>query len=248
MTLVKNLDQRRKALGVVLTVGLGSAFLAGQGGASAAADHQASAHTALVANAEQVRVVAGEAASRSLPARAVIAAEAPAVQAPPKPADLPAPAAAPEPEKPKEVAPVAGLDQTQMNNAKKIVETAKGMGLGKRAQVIAVATAMQESNLYNLGNPGYEVSLGMADGGRVGFDHDSVGLFQQRPVSGWGTPENIMKPEYATRSFLSRLVDIAGWEGMALTDAAQAVQVSAYPYAYAKHEGRATEVVDAFNR
>jgi len=247
MTLVNNFDQRRMALSVALAAGLGLAFLAAQGGTAAAADSQAGAHTALVANAEQVRVEAGQAANRSLPARAVLAAEAPQAEVSPKPAEPPAPAPAPEPEKPKQVAPVAGLDQAQMNNAKKIVETAKGMGLGKRAQVIAVATAMQESNLYNLGNPGYEVSIGMADGGRVGFDHDSVGLFQQRPVSGWGTPENIMKPEYATKSFLSRLVAVSGWEGMALTDAAQAVQVSAYPDAYAKHEGRATEVVDAFS-
>jgi hypothetical protein len=160
----------------------------------------------------------------------------PAEQAPPPP-----------PAQPKEVAPVAGLTQTQMTNAKKIVETAKGMGLGKRAQVIAIATAMQESNLYNLGNPSYDVSLGMSDGGRVGWDHDSVGLFQQRPVSGWGTPENIMKPEYATHSFLSRLINVPGWDQMELTYAAQAVQVSAFPEAYAKHESNATTVVDAFN-
>jgi hypothetical protein len=235
-----------------MLAGLGIAFFAGQSGTAAAADSQAlGARTALVASADQVRVDAGRAATRSLPVRATLVAEAPKVEAAaPQAAQTPAPppAPAPEPEKPKEVAPVAGLTGTQMNNAKKIVETAKGMGLGKRAQVIAIATALQESNLYNLGNPSYEVSIGMSDGGRVGFDHDSVGLFQQRPVSGWGSPENIMKPEYATKSFLSRLVDVPGWEGMALTDAAQAVQVSAYPDAYAKHEGRANEVADAFNR
>jgi hypothetical protein len=239
----------------VLAAGLGFAFLAGHGSSAAAADahnEAAGARIALVASAEQVRAKANLTPNRSVQARDAIAPAVskvepvmeaakseeakPAEQAPPPP-----------PAQPKEVAPVAGLTQTQMTNAKKIVETAKGMGLGKRAQVIAIATAMQESNLYNLGNPSYDVSLGMSDGGRVGWDHDSVGLFQQRPVSGWGTPENIMKPEYATHSFLSRLINVPGWDQMELTYAAQAVQVSAFPEAYAKHESNATTVVDAFN-
>jgi hypothetical protein len=236
-------------LATALAAGLGFAFLAGQGGNAAAADsantQAAGAQTALVASAETVRAGANQATNRSLPAREIIAPAVPKVETVKQETQAaPAPQA---PEKPKEVAPVAGLSQTQMENAKKIVETAKGMGLGKRAQVIAIATAMQESNLYNLGNPTYEESLSMADGGRVGYDHDSVGLFQQRPVSGWGSAENIMKPEYAARAFLSRLVDVPGWDQMALTYAAQAVQVSAYPEAYAPHEGDATAVVDALN-
>jgi hypothetical protein len=245
-----NLDNRRKVLATALAAGLGFAFLASQGGTAAAAgnaDNQAAAPTALVASAEQVRVEANLAATRSLPTRELIAAPAAKVEAPKKETKTAAqPAKAPE--QPKEVAPVAGLSQTQMNNAKKIVETAKGMGLGKRAQVIAIATAMQESNLFNLGNPDYEVSLSMADGGRVGFDHDSVGLFQQRPVSGWGNPEQIMRPEYAAKAFLSKLVQVPGWDQMELTYAAQAVQVSAYPEAYAPHESDATAVVDALNQ
>jgi hypothetical protein len=73
-----------------------------------------------------------------------------------------------------------------------------------------------------------------------------VGLFQQRPQSGWGTVKNLMKPEYAAEQFLKALVQVPGWENMPLTYAAQAVQVSAFPEAYAKHETRATEIVSAF--
>lgn len=244
-----NLDTKRRMMATALAAGLGFAFLAGQSGSAAApatADNKNSgAQSALVASAEQVRAEANLAPNRSVQARELIAPAVAKVEAVKKETKTAAQAAPKVVEKPKEVAPVAGLSQTQMNNAKKIVDTAKGMGLGKRAQVIAIATAMQESNLYNLGNPEYQVSIGLADGGRVGWDHDSVGLFQQRPVSGWGTPENIMKPEYATRSFLSRLVDVPGWDRMELTYAAQAVQVSAYPEAYAKHEWNATQIVDA---
>ncbi len=244
-----NLDNRRKMFATALAAGLGFAFLAGQSGAAAAAGRAdkpvAEASQALVASAEQVRAEANLTANRSLPSRELVAPAVATVAAAKKEAEIAAQAAPQAPEKPKDVAPVAGLTQTQMNNAKKIVDTAKGMGLGKRAQVIAIATAMQESNLYNLGNPDYQETVAMADGGRVGYDHDSVGLFQQRPVSGWGAPDDIMKPEYAAHSFLSRLVEVPGWDQMELTYAAQAVQVSAYPEAYAPHESDATAVVDA---
>jgi hypothetical protein len=87
---------------------------------------------------------------------------------------------------------------------------------------------MQESRLTNLGN------LGSRN------DHDSLGLFQQRPSSGWGTPAQITDPVYASTKFYEKLKTIAGWETMPLTEAAQRVQISAYPDAYAKHEPVAT--------
>jgi murein DD-endopeptidase MepM/ murein hydrolase activator NlpD len=102
-----------------------------------------------------------------------------------------------------------------------------------RAWVIGVATAMQESRLSNLGNLGSK------------NDHDSLGLFQQRPSAGWGTPAQIMDPVYASTKFYDKLKTINGWERLSLTDAAQRVQVSAYPDAYAKHEAVATEIVNA---
>jgi hypothetical protein len=78
-----------------------------------------------------------------------------------------------------------------------------------------------------------------------GSDHDSVGLFQQRPSSGWGSVANLMDPNYAATAFYKALVRVQGWQSMALTWAAQAVQVSAYPYAYGPHESQAQAVVDA---
>ena len=140
--------------------------------------------------------------------------------------------------------PVAGLSEVQMDNAKAIVRTGRDMDMPRRALVIAVATAMQESNLLNLASYAAPESLRHSHQG-TGWDHDSVGLFQQRSSSGWGPVDRLMDPAFATAQFLNALSRVPGWQHMALTDAAQAVQVSAYPYLYAQHEWRATRVVDA---
>ncbi|OZV80393.1 hypothetical protein CA850_13580 [Micromonospora echinospora] len=123
------------------------------------------------------------------------------------------------------------LDDAQLANARAIVETAKETGVGERGAVIGVATALQESKLYNLGH------LGAVN------DHDSQGLFQQRPSTGWGSPEQITDPEYASTAFFEALKDVRGWQEAPLTVAAQTVQVSAYPFAYAQWEEQAAEVV-----
>ncbi|MFY1620609.1 peptidase M23 [Micromonospora sp. WMMD736] len=148
------------------------------------------------------------------------------------------------PAKPTRPAPVAGLDRTQMENAEAIVRTGRKMGIPRRGLVIAVATAMQESNLYNVASGVLPESQDYPHQG-VGWDHDSVGLFQQRSSSGWGPVGRLMDPEFATRQFLTALEQVPGWQQMRLTDAAQAVQVSAYPEYYQQHEWRATRVVDA---
>ena len=123
------------------------------------------------------------------------------------------------------------IGQEETDNAKAIVDTAKNLGMGERGAVIAVATSMQESKLQNLGH------LGDMN------DHDSLGLFQQRPRSGWGTPEQITDPTYASTSFLNALKQVDGWQDMPLTDAAQKVQVSAFPDAYAQWESQAAQIV-----
>mgnify|MGYP006976735565 CR=1 FL=1 len=140
--------------------------------------------------------------------------------------------------------PVAGLDQIQMNNALTIVQTGRDLGLPERAYVIAVATAMQESQLRNLASTRIPESYQYNAEGE-GSDHDSVGLFQQRPSAGWGAVWQLMDPTYSATAFYQALMRVPGWESMELTWAAQRVQVSAYPYAYAKHEARAQQVVDA---
>ncbi|MET8353037.1 hypothetical protein [Micromonospora sp. NPDC005206] len=123
------------------------------------------------------------------------------------------------------------LNDEQTANVKAIIAATKKAGLPERAAVISIATSLQESKLENLGH------LGDAN------DHDSLGLFQQRPTSGWGTPEQITNPEYSTTAFLKGLKQVDGWQDMALTDAAQTVQVSAYPDAYAQWEQQATDLV-----
>lgn len=155
----------------------------------------------------------------------------------------PSPSPSPTPEIPEDPTPVAGLVQAQMNNAATIVRVGRSMDLPRRALIIGVMTAMQESNLYNVASNAVPESFDYPHEGS-GSDHDSVGLFQQRPSQGWGTVENLMKPEYQARNFFNKLVRI-DWQNMSLTLAAQAVQVSAFPYAYAKHEPRATIIVDA---
>jgi murein DD-endopeptidase MepM/ murein hydrolase activator NlpD len=120
----------------------------------------------------------------------------------------------------------------QIHNAAIIINVGSDLKLPPRAWVIAIATAMQESRLTNLGN------LGSAN------DHDSLGLFQQRPSAGWGTPAQVQDPAYASRKFYEKLQTVSGWEGMSLTRAAQRVQRSAYPNAYAKHETIATQIVN----
>jgi hypothetical protein len=125
----------------------------------------------------------------------------------------------------------AGYDADQLTNASIIVSVGAGRGIPVRGLVIAVATAIQESSLRNLGD------LGQAN------DHDSLGLFQQRPSQGWGTPDQLTDPVYASNKFYDKLLTIPGWEQLPLTEAAQRVQVSAFPDAYAKHEADATALV-----
>lgn len=132
--------------------------------------------------------------------------------------------------------------ERQLRNAAVIIKVGQDMGLPPRAWVIAVATAMQESGLRNLGNPKVAESKDIPNEG-VGWDHDSLGLFQQRP--GWGTARQRMDPAYAARKFYEKLVKIDNWQQMPLTRAAQKVQISAFPDAYAKHEELASRIVDA---
>ena len=131
-----------------------------------------------------------------------------------------------------------------MDNAATIVRVARQRNLPQRAMVIAVATALQESNLYNQASRAVPESFRYPHQGDS-VDFDSVGLFQQRPSMGWGTVAHLMDPAYSAGLFYSALVQVSGWQSMSLTWAAQAVQRSAYPYAYAKHETRAQQIVAA---
>ncbi|WP_225846193.1 heavy metal transporter [Streptomyces sp. HPF1205] len=116
------------------------------------------------------------------------------------------------------------LTLEQASNAATIAAVAASRGLPERAVTIALATSMQESRLRNL------------DHG----DRDSLGLFQQRPSQGWGTAAQILDPVHASGEFFATLVKVPDYTRLPLTEAAQRVQRSGYPEAYAKHEADAT--------
>ncbi|MCE7010053.1 NlpC/P60 family protein [Kibdelosporangium philippinense] len=124
---------------------------------------------------------------------------------------------------------VAGYGREQLANAATIVAVGTKMSVPEHGLVTALAAAMQESTLINLGHG----------------DRDSLGLFQQRPSQGWGTPAQIMNPTYAATKFFEHLLAVPGWQSMTVNDAAQAVQRSGTPNAYAKHEPAARAVLAA---
>ncbi|MET0783089.1 MAG: LysM peptidoglycan-binding domain-containing protein [Leifsonia flava] len=126
---------------------------------------------------------------------------------------------------------IAELSDSMRTNAATIVAVGRELGVSDQGIVIALAAAAQESGLEN-------VDYG---------DRDSLGLFQQRPSTGWGTKAQVRDPLRATKAFFGGsanpnpgrtrgLLDVAGWEKMTVAQAAQAVQISAYPDAYAKWE------------
>ena len=132
--------------------------------------------------------------------------------------------------------------QVQARHAIAIWQTGADRGLPEQAMVIAIATAIQESGLRVLANPAVPDSYDYTHDGE-GFDHDSVGLFQQR--QSWGPTEVLMDPAGSAGLFYDKLVSIDGWESMTVAGAAQAVQVSAFPDAYAAHEDQARAAVEA---
>jgi hypothetical protein len=125
----------------------------------------------------------------------------------------------------------ASLSIEQAENASVIAAVAERRGLPARAISIAIATAMQESKLQNL----------------EGGDRDSIGIFQQRPSQGWGSPSQLNDPYYAANAFYDALVQVDGYQDMPITEAAQAVQRSAFPDAYAEHEADGRAVASALS-
>lgn len=121
------------------------------------------------------------------------------------------------------------MSPEQAGNAATIVGISVLRGLPARAATIGIATIIQESGMRNL------------DHG----DRDSLGLFQQRPSQGWGTPEQVRDPVYATNAFYDALVEVDGYRDLPVTDAAQRVQRSGFPLAYGDHEPEARLVASA---
>jgi hypothetical protein len=118
---------------------------------------------------------------------------------------------------------VARLELAQAANAATIATIGKRLGMADHAVTVALAAALQESQLHNL----------------PGGDRDSVGLFQQRPSQGWGSVDQLLEPTYAATAFYRALAKIPGWADLSVTDAAQRVQRSDAPDAYARWESEA---------
>jgi hypothetical protein len=124
---------------------------------------------------------------------------------------------------------LVSLDPDQAMNAATIAAVGQARNVPERGITIALATSIQESKLYN-------ITYG---------DSDSLGLFQQRPSQGWGSEQQIQDPVYASGRFYDALLKVGGWADLPLTVAAQKVQRSAYPDAYARHEAKAQALADA---
>lgn len=121
------------------------------------------------------------------------------------------------------------LSIEQADHAATIAGVGYAEGLPDHAVTVALATALQESGLRNL----------------PGGDRDSAGLFQQRPSQGWGTYEQVTDPVYAARAFYRVLRQQPDWQDISVTDAAQIVQRSAAPLAYAQWEPQARAIAVA---
>lgn len=152
------------------------------------------------------------------------------------------------------------LNRRQLEHAATVIAIGgKITGVARPGVIIALMAALTESSLRMLANPSaYPVSLDYPNDG-VGSDHDSLGLFQMRPASGWGTVAELMDPDYQARAFFGGpsgpnsgsprgLLDISGWQLLDPGEAAQAVEVSAYPDRYQNYEPVAVEILAALTR
>lgn len=146
------------------------------------------------------------------------------------------------------------LTARQMAVASDYVSVGKQLGVPRDGQIIAIMMALQESGLRVLANANLPASLSYPHDG-VGSDHDSLGSAQQRPAAGWGSVAQLMDSTYNVQAFYGGptgpnrgsprgLLDIRGWQSMSKGQAAQAVQVSAFPELYARWEAQATAIVD----
>ena len=149
------------------------------------------------------------------------------------------------------------LNRQQLTHAATIITVGNGItDVGRPGIKIALMAALTESTLRMLTNTGtYPESANYPNDGN-GSDHDSLGLFQMRPQSGWGTVAELMDPTYQARAFYGGptgpnypsprgLLDIPGWQQMDPGSAAQAVEVSAYPDRYRNYEPVAETILTA---
>lgn len=152
------------------------------------------------------------------------------------------------------------LNAVQVQRAAEILTQCLAQQATTAMQVIALITALTESTLHNYSNvtayPPSSSYPAPANADADGNNSDSVGMFQQRPAAGWGTPQQCMTPAYETQAFFGGasgpnhgsprgLLDVPGWAAMTPGEAAQAVQVSAYPTRYQAYVPTADQIIAA---
>ncbi|QQT68746.1 M23 family metallopeptidase [Brevibacterium casei] len=149
------------------------------------------------------------------------------------------------------------LNRTQLERAASIITGGSSIeGVNQEAVIIALMAALTESTLRQLANTGTYPESGDYEHDGDGADHDSLGLFQMRPQSGWGTVAELMDIDYQAEAFFGGptgpnypsprgLLDIPDWESMERGEVAQAVEVSAHPERYANWEPVALDIIDA---
>jgi len=130
----------------------------------------------------------------------------------------------------------------QERNATIVTGVALGRGLGPVGAAIGIAVALAESTLFNYANDGTSTLVGSAEGrqlndseravarqslafphDKVGNNLDSIGLFQQRPMTGWGAPAQLIDPATAAGLLLDRLQRVPGWQSLPPWQAGQIV-------------------------
>lgn len=149
------------------------------------------------------------------------------------------------------------LDRTQLTHAATIVKVGgRTPGVGQDGVLVALMAALTESSLRMLANTSAWPQSARFPNDGNGGDHDSLGLFQMRPLAGWGTVAELMNSTYQARAFFGGddgpnhgsphgLRDIPGWRSLPKGAAAQAVEVSAFPDRYARFEPVAEQILDA---
>lgn len=148
------------------------------------------------------------------------------------------------------------LTKTQLTHAATIIQVGSQIeGVNRDALQIALMAALTESSLQMLANTSVYPNSGTYPHDGDASDHDSLGLFQMRPQAGWGTIAQLMDPTYQARAFFGGptgpnhpsprgLLDIPGWQTLTKGEAAQAVEVSAYPDRYANYEPVADHILN----
>ena len=126
--------------------------------------------------------------------------------------------------------------EEQLSNARAIYQAGLDVGASMRDIQIALAASIVESGLRNL-NYG---------------DRDSIGLFQQRDA--WGSTADRLDPYRAAKMFFlgghagqRGLLDFANRDQMGIGEAAQAVQVSAFPDRYEEHASEASKILSGID-